>query len=79
MHGNDAATRNIKGRRLTFLQSMIKSRELYTEIMPDTLKLQKIGDPNDNMIRIPTPAESRLNTQQLIFATKKTYEVTKIG
>ena len=79
MQGNEVATRPIRGKRLAFLQSMMKSRELYTEIMPDILKLQKIGDPNDNMVRIPSAAEFRLNTQQMIVATQKIYEVIKIA
>ena len=78
-NGNEAATREIRGKRLTFLQSLMKSRELYTEIMPDILKLQKIGDPNDTTLKITTPGEFKLNTQQMIYTTQKIYEVRKIA
>lgn len=65
-----------QGTRLAYLQAMLKSREIFTEILPDILKLQKIADPNDKNIKVITPAQVKFNTQQMILTTQKIYAVT---
>ena len=76
---NEEAAKEIKENRLCYIQSLLKCRELYIKLMPDIIKLQKIGDPNDKKIRIPTLVESRLNTQQMILAVQKLYEVLELA
>ena len=72
MIATDIAAREAR-KRLEFIEAHLKTKELFKVYMSDSLKLQRIGDPNDKMI--PKKAVLKYNVDIILENIKKLYEV----